>query len=172
MRRAPGGRISHSACPHCTPTVDRRAAKPDSVSTTTRRDASDLDVYWISPGSATPIPFLQEISMTNVAQTRMPDRDELSSRVADLGSLEQGGALYDAVLALAGREITGPSVAVHLTLAVHTYLRPRDAPVLTREERVAHSRAALVLTSVLLPNLVNALIDDERVRAEALSALG
>jgi len=93
----------------------------------------------------------------------MPDRDELSRRIAQADPDRAVAALYPGILKMAGRELQGSGVAVALSLAVSNHMRERD-----------YGQTATVMTALFmkcLPDFVDALVDDEQVRADALAIL-
>ncbi|MEJ8650667.1 hypothetical protein WKI65_21840 [Streptomyces sp. MS1.AVA.3] len=71
--------------------------------------------------------------------------------------------LYPGIINMAGRALSGSGVAVGLSLAIAEHLKGRDVGEATD--------VYTVLLFKLLPNLINAIVDDEQVRADALATL-
>ncbi|MER5549846.1 hypothetical protein ABT072_47510 [Streptomyces sp. NPDC002589] len=93
----------------------------------------------------------------------LPDRDEIARRIALADPERVAEGLYPGILKLAGRELQGSGVAVSLSLAIADHMKERD-----------YGQTANVMTVLfmkLLPGFVNALVDDEQVRGDALAIL-
>ncbi|WP_371792922.1 hypothetical protein OG285_31800 [Streptomyces sp. NBC_01471] len=98
------------------------------------------------------------------ATTVIPDKDELSRRIAEADPDRVVPGLYPGILKMAGRTLSGSGVAVALSLAIAGHTRGPDgdnAPPPVYE----------ALLMKLLPDFVNAIVDDEQVRADALATL-
>ncbi|MFG2210516.1 hypothetical protein [Streptomyces sp. NPDC048638] len=98
------------------------------------------------------------------ATTVIPDRDELSRRIAAADPDRVVPGLYPGILKMAGRTLNGSGVAVALSLAIAEH---------TRGPQGDHTppRVYEALLMKLLPDFVNAIVDDEPVRTEALAKL-
>ncbi|MFC9626439.1 hypothetical protein ACFTXM_42985 [Streptomyces sp. NPDC056930] len=64
---------------------------------------------------------------------------------------------------MAGRKLSGSGVAVLLSLAIAEHMKERDYG------KATHSYAVLLMK--LLPDFVNAIVDDEQVPGDALATL-
>ncbi|WP_416971655.1 hypothetical protein [Streptomyces sp. 4F14] len=93
----------------------------------------------------------------------MPDRDEISRRIAQADPSGAARMLYPGILDMAGKELHGSGVAVGLSLVILNHMEEHD-----------YGRTSVVMMTLLkglLPRFVTALVDDEQARADALAIL-
>jgi len=97
------------------------------------------------------------------ATTVLPDRDELSLRLAEADPDRTAEGLYPGILKMAERTLSGSGVAVMLSLAIAEHMEERDYGDATNVYTLRLLK--------LLPDFINAIVDDEQVRADALATL-
>lgn len=98
------------------------------------------------------------------ATTVVPDRDELSHRIAEADPDRVVPGLYAGILKMAGRTLSGSGVAVALSLAIAEHTRGLEG-----DNTPPHVYEALLMK--MLPDFVKAIVDDEQVRTDALATL-
>lgn len=101
--------------------------------------------------------------MSDLTTTTMPSQEDIVSRLTSVSAQpEFVQGFYPHVAKVAGRELAGPGVVMTLTLAIYDYTQ--DMPVPMRR----------VMSAVLNTNMaayVEALVDDEQVKREALEMI-
>jgi len=101
----------------------------------------------------------------------MPSRDELATRMADVGFTPElvPADLHEAILSTAGRQMTGVRLGAFFAGILQGYLHDGYAPTTDRERDSV--RAVSATLHGILADVIRTIVDDDQAVADALAML-